>query len=442
MVEFDTIVDPAAADLEVLARGIEAYNEAHLGAGAVTRDAKFAVFARDGMGQIVGGAYGDLRWDWLMVKMLWVAEAHRGQGIGSQLLARAEAQARARGVGHSHLETTDFQALGFYRKHGYQVFAQLEGKPAGHTWYYLKKDLAEPLAGLRQTLVGLFDEQGAAWLENLPGLISACERRWSITVLAPLSELSFNYVAPALRADGSEAMLKLGVPNPELATEIEALRLYDGRGCVRLLAADAEWGALLLERLRPGTMLSAVADDERTTAIAAGVMRQLWRPAPPGHAFPTVARWAAGLERLRTRFEGGTGPLPRHLVERAEALFAELLPSMAEPVLLHGDLHHFNILAAGRQPWLAIDPKGVVGEPAYEVGALLRNPFPQLLQMARPGQILARRVDQLAAELGFDRERLLGWGLAQAVLSAWWSIEDGDANWEYAIRVAELLAAL
>jgi streptomycin 6-kinase len=120
---------------------------------------------------------------------------------------------------------------------------------------------------------------------------------------------------------------------------------------------------------------------------------------------------------------------------------------MAEAVLLHGDLHHFNILAAERQPWLAIDPKGVVGEPAYEVGPLLLNPWPQLLKMPRPRQILARRVDQarssaLAAELGFDRTRLVGWGVAQAVLSAWWSIEDGASGWSYAIRVAELLAAL
>jgi streptomycin 6-kinase len=115
---------------------------------------------------------------------------------------------------------------------------------------------------------------------------------------------------------------------------------------------------------------------------------------------------------------------------------------MDEPVLLHGDLHHDNILAAGRHLWLAIDPKGIVGEPSYEVGALLRNPWPQLLDMPQPGRILAQRVDQLAAELGFDRARIVGWGVAQAVLSAWWCLEDGYMGWEYAIGCAELLAAL
>lgn len=139
---------------------------------------------------------------------------------------------------------------------------------------------------------------------------------------------------------------------------------------------------------------------------------------------------------------GGTGPFPGVLVKTAETLFAELSGSMAEAVLLHGDLHYANILAAERRPWLALDPKGVVGEPAYEVGALLRNPRPQLLDESDPGRILDRRLDQLAEELGFDRARLLGWSLAQAVLSGWWSFEDHGHGWEFAIRCAELLAAL
>ena len=103
-------------------------------------------------------------------------------------------------------------------------------------------------------------------------------------------------------------------------------------------------------------------------------MRELWRPLPPDSQFPTASQWAAGLSDLRKTFEGGTGPFPARLVEQAESLFRELLGSAEPSVLLHGDLHHFNILAGQRRPWLAIDPKGMAGEPAYEVGALLRNP--------------------------------------------------------------------
>jgi len=115
---------------------------------------------------------------------------------------------------------------------------------------------------------------------------------------------------------------------------------------------------------------------------------------------------------------------------------------MDEPVLLHGDLHQENILAARRQPWLAIDPKGLIGEPAYETGALLRNSLPDLLKMPQARRVLARRVDQLSEELGLDRERIRGWGIAQAVLSVWWGIEDEDKVYEDDLLCAELLAQI
>jgi streptomycin 6-kinase len=295
---------------------------------------------------------------------------------------------------------------------------------------------------LRRNVVGLYGQAGARWLDRLPSIVADCAARWSLTVGPPFEPLSYNLAAPAIRADGTRAVLKVGVPNPELVTEIAALRVFDGHGAVLLLAVDAERGALLLERIEPGRPLSSLPDDAEATAIAARVMRQLWRPVPAEHPFPTVHRWAAGLERMRRRFDGGCGPFPAPLVSMAETLFADLLASMAEPVLLHGDLHHQNILSARRRPWLALDPKGVVGEPAYEVGALLRNPVPRLLNHTQPGRLLARRVDQLAEALGFDRRRLWGWGVAQAVLAAWWSYEDATGGWARWIACAEHLAAV
>jgi streptomycin 6-kinase len=292
---------------------------------------------------------------------------------------------------------------------------------------------------LVRNVAGAFGDAGIQWVERLPELVAECAGRWSLAVQPPLPNLSYTYIAPVRRRDGTAAILKLGVPNPELACEVEALRAYDGRGSVRLLEADARAGALLLERLVPGVPLVQVSDDEEATHVAARVMGHLWRPVPPTHRFPSVARWAAGLDRLRARFQGGSGPFPPALVDRAEKLFADLLASSGEPVLLHGDLHHENILRAQRQSWLAIDPKGVVGEPAYEVGALLRNVAPRLLEGQQPERVVARRVEILSEELGFDRTRLLGWGLAQAVLAAWWCIEDDVDGWEGFVRCAELV---
>lgn len=295
-----------------------------------------------------------------------------------------------------------------------------------------------------RTIIDLHADVGAAWLRDLPALLEACARRWRL-VIGPPFVLSYNYVAPAIRADGTQVVLKAGVPEGEIQREMEALRLFDGDGMVRLLEADRDRGVLLLEGLEPGTPLSTlvtVGEDEKATSVAVGVMRGIWRPVPSEHAFPSAAGWARGLQRLRAQFDGTTGPLPADLVEEAESLFDALLASMETAVLLHGDLHHDNILAAGPSSWRAIDPKGLIGEPAYEVGALLHNPMPQLLEQPDAGRLLARRVDQLSEELELDRARVRGYGLAVAVLSAWWSVEDHGQGWEAAIACARHLSAI
>ena len=124
-----------------------------------------------------------------------------------------------------------------------------------------------------RTQADVHGEQGAAWLAHLADLLDACGRRWSLTILEPYPNLSYNYVAPAVMAGGAEVVLKVGVPHPELLSEMDALRLYEGRGMVRLLACDREQGVMLLERLKPGTPVLDLCDDEKETAIAAGVMQ-------------------------------------------------------------------------------------------------------------------------------------------------------------------------
>jgi streptomycin 6-kinase len=291
-------------------------------------------------------------------------------------------------------------------------------------------------------IVDVHGELGGRWLARLPEIIRTVGQRWDIEVRQPFEPLSYNYVAPARRSDGTEVVAKLGVPGPELTHEARALEVFGGRGAVRLLAAELEVGALMLERVRPGTLLAGLEDDEQATSAAADVMRRLRAPPPPEHGFPTVAEWARGFERLRRRHGGGTGALPARLVDAAERIFAELNASMQDAVVLHGDLHHQNILSSGRERWLAIDPKGVIGEPEYEVGALLRNPMPELLTWPSLERVLARRVDQMADELAFDRRRILRWGAAQAVLSAVWDEEDHGTAGDGWLKVADGLLAV
>jgi streptomycin 6-kinase len=293
--------------------------------------------------------------------------------------------------------------------------------------------------GFKRNVEGAFP-QGEEWLRSLPQLLREFEHRWKIA-LGPPFELSFNYVAPAVEASGNSVVLKAGVPTTALISEIQALRLYDGDAAVRLLEFDTEKGVLLMERLIPGRSLETFSDatnDEEATRIAARVMRQLWRPLPPDHSFATVEQWASGLKRLRQRFAGETGPFPKRLVEMAESHFDELLSSSSSPVLLHGDLHHLNILKS-QDTWKAIDPKGVAGEPSYEVCALMLNP---ISRHSNDGRIQRRRLEVLTEELGLDSKRMLGYAIAQSVLSAWWSFEDSAADWESALACAQTLEGL
>jgi streptomycin 6-kinase len=278
---------------------------------------------------------------------------------------------------------------------------------------------------------------GAAWLDSLADRISAIEQQWHLRAGGPAAQLRFNYVAHAQLADGRPAILKLSIPTErEFLTEARALQHFDGHGCARLLDVDFEAGAMLIEGLQPGTPLDAYGTEAERIRVTAEVMRALWRPTPAEHYFPTVAYWCSGFKRLlRDRYGGTSGPLPEPLVSRAEALSADLVASQTEHVLLHGDLHWFNILAAEREPWLAIDPKGVIGEPAYEVGDLLRNRIPSDDASAA----LSRRIDQLAEILGFNPQRLRAWGFVQAILSAVWSLDDGHPSPDWALRAAEAL---
>lgn len=283
--------------------------------------------------------------------------------------------------------------------------------------------------------------EGAAWLERLPGLIAAAARRWDLVPGEPVPNLSYNYVAPASRRDGTECMLKIGVPNRELTSEITALRLYAGEGACRLYEADAETGMLLLERLRPGTMLHECGTDEEQTAIAAGVMKRLLQPAPAGEPLITLRGWFDELKKLRPSFSGGTGPFPKRLVETVENLLPGLFSDMQAPVLLHGDCHHFNILDSERG-WLVIDPKGVIGAAEYEPAPFLLNPWDKFLRFPNPAQVTEQRIKILGEVLGLDPKRIHAWALCHSLLSGWWDMTETDSGGEYSIACGEIFLGI
>ena len=291
-------------------------------------------------------------------------------------------------------------------------------------------------------IVSTWGREGRAWLDRLPSLIEAYAERWNLTIRSPLTTPSYSLIVYVTTADATDAVLKMGVPNPELRTEVHALRAFARGPVVPLLDADPGQGVLLLKRIRPGTPLVEMADDERATMTAASVIRDLPVAPPQTHGFPTVESWALAFGRLRTRFDGSTGPIPAHLVDKAERLLVDLQASAMQEALLHGDLHHRNILLSGENRWLAIDPKGIIGDPAYEAGRLQHNPIPGFLNVPSPAAVARRRVDILASVLEEDRARLFAWAFFDAVLAACWDVEEDGRHLDYHLACARLFDEL
>jgi streptomycin 6-kinase len=282
-----------------------------------------------------------------------------------------------------------------------------------------------------------FGDPGRRYLDELPELILKASRRWDLALGDPFP-LSYNYVCSATRVDGTPAVLKIGIPNRELNSEINALKVYRGEGAVRLFESAPDLGMILMERLQPGNILSTLADDDHATEIAAGVMKVIQRPPPEDNGFIKLQGWFDELSNLRPRFAGGTGPFREKTVEIVEQLVRELFEENHPNVLLHGDFHHFNILSSDRG-WLVIDPKGVIGPAEYEAGPYLLNPWGEMPNEKEAIQRTRRRISILAEHLGFDQQTLINWGICYSLLSALWDTGEDGSGGEYSRAWTDIL---
>ena len=278
---------------------------------------------------------------------------------------------------------------------------------------------------VRRTITAWFGDDGRRWCETAPGVANRLAARWKLRPGAILPGATHALVLACTRADGSPAVLKLPFVDEENRAEADALRLYDGDGAVRLLDHDPDSGALLLERLVPGRPLVDLPDRAQALDIACSLLRRLRRAPPKDHRFPRLrdlaAAWATKFSKI--------DQMP---FAQAAARARKLGAWQGEDVVVNRDAHLGNVLSAGREPWLLIDPKAVVGDPAFD-GAflLLRN-----LDAQTPGLI-----QRIAQGLAVDADRLRGWAFLRAVDNMLWATDLGDATRtaEYA-ALARLLA--
>ena len=240
--------------------------------------------------------------------------------------------------------------------------------------------------------------EGTAWLDQLPKAIADLKQRWSLTLSPPFEgEASCSWVAPCFRRDGTPAVLKIGLPHMEAENEIDGLLFWEGDPTVFVLEAAPELNAILLERCEPGTTLREQPENEQDRVIAA-LLKRLWRTLPDAHPFrplsEMIASWTKESMEQADRWPDAG------LAKEGLHIFKALLNDAPCDVLLATDLHAGNVLRAGREPWLVIDPKPFYGDPAYDATQHLLNCKERLY--SKPISTISRFADLL----GVDREHV------------------------------------
>jgi streptomycin 6-kinase len=275
---------------------------------------------------------------------------------------------------------------------------------------------------------------GSEWLDSLPRIVASCSELWSLEPGDPFEPAHISLVLPAVLPDRREVVLKVNFPDEESEHEAHALAHWRGEGAVELIASDDSLRALVVERCVPGDQLWSIKDDEKATRIAASVLRRLWRRGadiPLRRLEDEAARWA---RELPVDWSALGKPFKRRLLDEAVAACVELGQDQGDPTVLHQDFHGGNVLRAQREPWLAIDPKPLLGEREFDAASLLRDRRDEL-GSPDDARRVRRRLDVLVDELGLDRERMRRWGIAHALA---WGMSGTKLEPDM-IRCAELL---
>ncbi|MGZ4500975.1 MAG: aminoglycoside phosphotransferase family protein [Nocardioidaceae bacterium] len=264
-------------------------------------------------------------------------------------------------------------------------------------------------------------EAWAAWLAALPRLVRDVAEEWGLRFDGPPMHGYSALVVPVRTAGGRPAVAKFGWPHEEADHEHLFLQALKGNGAAELYRADPRRQVMLLERLHADEDLTGPGDLE-ACEIVAGLYPRLHIPALPQLRTLTsyIDRWTAGLQRLPR-----DAPVPRRLVEQAISLGRSFVDDPdSTGRCIHGDLHYENVLAGDREPWLAIDPKPMSGDPHYEVAPLLWNRWEELVAAGDVRAGLRRRFHTVVDAAGLDEDRARDWVVVREVHNAMWCVED------------------
>jgi streptomycin 6-kinase len=295
----------------------------------------------------------------------------------------------------------------------------------------VKSERVGAMIKLTENIVNIHREIGRQWIANLPTLVDLLSQHWRLTNLIPVDNMTYNYVAKAISRLSQPVVIKISCDKKSYVAEKQALLFFDGNASIKLIDYNDEHHALLLQQAVSGVTLKSFypAQAEFVVDCYVDTMRKLHNTnIPKAHHFPHINEWLQAIDKLNKN------QLPAGMLQKVINMKNELLASLGDPVVLHGDLHHDNILKNGNQ-WVTIDPKGIIGEPEFEIAAF---DF-EFMNQGDTTKVFNERVQQIILRNpGLDGQRIKEWVIVRLILSAAWFIEDhGDPN--FVIKLAEKL---
>lgn len=284
---------------------------------------------------------------------------------------------------------------------------------------------------LEKNILNIYGKEGQSWVDHLPSIINEISLHWNLKNIHPVSNMTFHYVAKAI-LNNQPVVLKIGYDKATIDFEKQALQYFNGIGSVKLIDEYSKYHALLLHQAQPGISLKSLYSSQTEFVMDryVDVMKKLHSQSlPKQHHYRHIQEWLTAIDKIKL------SKIPANLLEKAIYLKNKLLNSIEHEIFLHGDLHHDNIIQ-DKNEWVAIDPKGIVGDAEFEIAAFDFMYINDLANQVAARNIFLERINLLASKSNLNSDRIRDWVFVRLILMAAWLIEDnGDPS--SAIKLAE-----
>ena len=286
-------------------------------------------------------------------------------------------------------------------------------------------------------IINSYGEEGRQWLLNLPNNITIIQQKYNLTDICPVNNMTYNYIAQA-KMSNNNVILKIGINEKALTREAQFLQAYTDNSLlnnfsdvVKVIACSP--GMLILSQALPGNTLKSYFPNKELLSIkiVCDKLKKLHLAKIPTH------NSFYSLEQVLNILDAPNIDIPELYLRKARQFRDDLLKTTERNVLLHGDLHHDNLLQNG-DGWQIIDPKGFIGDPVFDAVAFIKNPIPELTQQESAVNIIKNRIKLFADIMGWPEQRILKWIIVGVILSWIWQLED-NLNADYFSHLSHIV---